>query len=617
MRPPAAGSPRRPAGTGSMRPAGEHEAARELATTTADEQLDENPVSSSSGVTPGQVSDRVLTLPNAISLARLLCVPVFALLILAGRDLGRPGGPAARRASATTSTALLARRWNQVTRLGQLLDPAADRLYVTAALLGLGWREVLPWWLVGRHRRPRARAQRSTSSSCAVTGCRRFRRTWWARPPPSSCWWPCPCCCWPRPPSRWPSSSARCAWAVRALGHRPVLVGGRGLPAADLGAGGPRPRRRGPHRGGVAVARSVVLVLVPADRDHAAPARPGLRRRGPPPREPSAGRARVGRTARSGRRRPVLPAEPARAPWRSWSPRSGGRLLGVVAAGRGRPAARPAAAGPGPGGARGRGRAADRRWPTASPTTTRELRQEIEAEQAAGIGEGAQQPAGRHRASWPWSTGAVPVDRRRGRRRCWTTPPGDQRRVGDGRPISDDGRVRDVDVQTVVNGLWAAGAEGIAVNGQRLTSLSTIRHAGDAIVVDLRQLARPYTITRGRRHRPRCWRRRAPARPGGTPPSCGTATVSRCRWQAADDLALPAASRLSLRHASGVARGRGPPGAGAAGGGGPVVIAILGLLLGVAVGHPPASRPSRRACSPTCRSPSSRRSTPCSAGSAR
>ena len=89
----------------------------------------------------------MLTVPNAISLARLLCVPVFAVLILTGRD----GAALVLLLLAGLSDyvdGLLARRWDQVTRLGQLLDPAADRLYVTAALLGLAWREVLPWWLV-------------------------------------------------------------------------------------------------------------------------------------------------------------------------------------------------------------------------------------------------------------------------------------------------------------------------------------------------------------------------------------------------------------------------------------------------------------------------------------
>ncbi|MGW1895700.1 DUF881 domain-containing protein [Streptomyces sp. NPDC002004] len=60
--------------------------------------------------------------------------------------------------------------------------------------------------------------------------------------------------------------------------------------------------------------------------------------------------------------------------------------------------------------------------------------------------------------------------------------------------FSDTGRVRDRDMQRVVNGLWASGAEAIAINGQRLTALSAIRAAGDAILVDNRPLVPPYTV---------------------------------------------------------------------------------------------------------------------------
>ncbi len=60
--------------------------------------------------------------------------------------------------------------------------------------------------------------------------------------------------------------------------------------------------------------------------------------------------------------------------------------------------------------------------------------------------------------------------------------------------FSDTGRVRDRDVQLVVNALWQAGAEGVAINGQRLTSLSAIRAAGDAILVDNHPLALPYIL---------------------------------------------------------------------------------------------------------------------------
>ena len=64
----------------------------------------------------------------------------------------------------------------------------------------------------------------------------------------------------------------------------------------------------------------------------------------------------------------------------------------------------------------------------------------------------------------------------------------------EGSGFSDTGRLRDRDLQRVVNGLWASGAEAVSVNGQRLTSLSAIRAAGDAILVDNKPLAPPYTL---------------------------------------------------------------------------------------------------------------------------
>ncbi|MFE7614683.1 DUF881 domain-containing protein [Streptomyces sp. NPDC057496] len=60
--------------------------------------------------------------------------------------------------------------------------------------------------------------------------------------------------------------------------------------------------------------------------------------------------------------------------------------------------------------------------------------------------------------------------------------------------FADTGRVRDRDLQRFVNGLWQSGAEAIAINGQRLTALSAIRAAGDAILVDNRPLVPPYTV---------------------------------------------------------------------------------------------------------------------------
>jgi uncharacterized protein YlxW (UPF0749 family) len=73
----------------------------------------------------------------------------------------------------------------------------------------------------------------------------------------------------------------------------------------------------------------------------------------------------------------------------------------------------------------------------------------------------------------------------------------DQSGVNDPRADTkaDDGRVLDQDLQVLVNGLWAAGAEAVAINGQRLTALSAIRSAGLAILVDYRPLSPPYRIS--------------------------------------------------------------------------------------------------------------------------
>lgn len=71
------------------------------------------------------------------------------------------------------------------------------------------------------------------------------------------------------------------------------------------------------------------------------------------------------------------------------------------------------------------------------------------------------------------------------------TEGGTDPRAGDN---STDGRVTDRDLQTIVNEVWVAGAEAVAINGQRLTSLSAIRSAGQAILVDYRPLSPPYDL---------------------------------------------------------------------------------------------------------------------------
>lgn len=98
-------------------------------------------------VAPPPAPDRVWTLPNAISGIRLLLVPVFAVLIFTERDVAALVVLVVAGAS-DWFDGVIARRFNQTSRLGQLLDPAADRLYIFVTLVGLAWRELVPWWLV-------------------------------------------------------------------------------------------------------------------------------------------------------------------------------------------------------------------------------------------------------------------------------------------------------------------------------------------------------------------------------------------------------------------------------------------------------------------------------------
>jgi cardiolipin synthase (CMP-forming) len=95
---------------------------------------------------------RILTIPNVISMARLAGVPVFLWLILGPRTRSADSWAVVLLFAAGASDWLdgkIARALNQQTRLGQLLDPAADRLYIVATIVALAIRAIIPWWLVG------------------------------------------------------------------------------------------------------------------------------------------------------------------------------------------------------------------------------------------------------------------------------------------------------------------------------------------------------------------------------------------------------------------------------------------------------------------------------------
>jgi cardiolipin synthase (CMP-forming) len=93
-------------------------------------------------------TDRAWTLPNLLSLLRLAGVPLMLWLILGPQADGLAVLVLAAGGLTDWLDGYLARAWHQTSRLGQMLDPIADRLYILAVLIGLALREIIPWWLL-------------------------------------------------------------------------------------------------------------------------------------------------------------------------------------------------------------------------------------------------------------------------------------------------------------------------------------------------------------------------------------------------------------------------------------------------------------------------------------
>jgi cardiolipin synthase (CMP-forming) len=96
-------------------------------------------------------SARILTIPNLISIARLAGVPVFLWLVLGLRSQAGDWWAVGLLATAGVSDWLdgkIARALNQQSSLGEVLDPAADRLYIVSTIIALAVRSIIGWWLV-------------------------------------------------------------------------------------------------------------------------------------------------------------------------------------------------------------------------------------------------------------------------------------------------------------------------------------------------------------------------------------------------------------------------------------------------------------------------------------
>jgi cardiolipin synthase len=95
--------------------------------------------------------ERVITIPNMISVARLAGVPVFLWLVLGLRTEAGDWWAFGLLAAAGISDWLdgkIARALGQQSRLGELLDPSADRLYIVSTIIALAIRSIIGWWLV-------------------------------------------------------------------------------------------------------------------------------------------------------------------------------------------------------------------------------------------------------------------------------------------------------------------------------------------------------------------------------------------------------------------------------------------------------------------------------------
>ena len=96
-----------------------------------------------------RVQDRVLTVPNVISVARLGLIGLFLYLLLIARADGPAVATLMLSGASDWADGKVARLFNQYSTLGALLDPAIDRLYMLAIPVAFGVRGLVPWWIIG------------------------------------------------------------------------------------------------------------------------------------------------------------------------------------------------------------------------------------------------------------------------------------------------------------------------------------------------------------------------------------------------------------------------------------------------------------------------------------
>lgn len=92
-------------------------------------------------------SHQVLTIPNGISIFRLAGVPLFLWLVLVPEADGWALAVLFVSGISDFADGYLARKLNQTSKVGEILDPVADRLYILSTVIGLAARGIIPWWV--------------------------------------------------------------------------------------------------------------------------------------------------------------------------------------------------------------------------------------------------------------------------------------------------------------------------------------------------------------------------------------------------------------------------------------------------------------------------------------
>lgn len=130
---------------------------------------------------PAPGADRgLLTVPNLITLGRLACVPLFLWLLVAREERLAAAALLAVLGATDWVDGYLARRLGQVSEVGKILDPTADRIMLLVAVLAIALDGSVPWWFAGA-----TLAREAVVSIIALVlgalGARRIDVTWWGK----------------------------------------------------------------------------------------------------------------------------------------------------------------------------------------------------------------------------------------------------------------------------------------------------------------------------------------------------------------------------------------------------------------------------------------------------